>query len=323
MNGAILEPSAPLVPYTPETVSAYLNTVWPHITGHVNPILPQHSRLVRSLVLVAKPDKAMMRTDKGTIKVKLTLAMYEEEIEQAYQTIEDGEELEFGMPESGFLPEDVNALSRFVHAAVANVLHHAVGDEDDLFDAGLDSLLATRVRSSIVSAIRRSGRSADVSRNVVYSYPTISSLVHFLQTALASDREAGHSEDIHIQIERTIAEFAANLPYHQSPSTSSLTPDSGAVYAVTGTTGSLGSFYISLLLREPDVQKVYLLNRSSKSATVEQRQKDSFLDKGLDYGVVDQAIANGRAVYLEIDLSRKDLGLNQKAYEQVCIGLHP
>ena len=78
MNGAIFEPSAPLVPYTPETVSAYLDTVWPHITGHVNPILPQHSRLVRSLVLVAKPDKAMMRTDKGTVKVKLTLAMYDE-----------------------------------------------------------------------------------------------------------------------------------------------------------------------------------------------------------------------------------------------------
>lgn len=321
MNGAILEPSAPLVPYTTKTVSAYLDVVWPHIFDHVNPILPQHSRLVRSLVLVAKPDKAMLRTDKGTVKVKLTLAMYEEEIEQAYQAMEDGEGLELGMPQSGFLPEDVNALRRFLRAAVANVLHHAVGDEDDLFDAGLDSLLAIRVRSSIVSAIRRSGRSAHVSRNVVYSYPTISSLVHFLQTALASDSEAGHSEDIHIQIERTIAEFTANLPYHQSPSTSSMTLDSGAVYAVTGTTGSLGSFYISLLLREPDVHKVYLLNRSSKSATVEQRQKDSFLDKGLDYGVVDQAIANGRAVYLEIDLSRKDLGLSQKAYKQVCFFL--
>jgi hypothetical protein len=45
-----------------------------------NKISPQHSRIFKEMVLIAKPDKPMQMVDKGTVKKKAVLRDYKEEI---------------------------------------------------------------------------------------------------------------------------------------------------------------------------------------------------------------------------------------------------
>ncbi|KAA1477168.1 hypothetical protein DENSPDRAFT_786302 [Dentipellis sp. KUC8613] len=314
MNGVILVPSIQPLPQTPEDISAYLDSIWPHITQNVNPVVPQHSRLVRSLVLVARPDKAFAVTDKGTVKTKMTLLTYKEDIDVAYQEVEEGGYEEADLPPSGFSTEDTEGITKYLRTVTTNVLRYPVEDEQDLFAVGLDSLSALRIRSAVITALKKSERTADVPRNIVYSFPTIASLASYLQTHLKADGSHALSffSDVKAAVDRAIKEHTQDFPRHQ-PSKS---PE-GKVYAVTGTTGSLGSFFVSQLLDKKDVRRIYLLNRHSDSASLEQRHKSSFTDRGLDFDKLDGAVKSGRAVFVEVNLGQTRLGLDRDTYEQL------
>ncbi|TFY76549.1 hypothetical protein EWM64_g7463, partial [Hericium alpestre] len=332
LNGAILSPATPLQPHTPETVSAFLDSVWPHIAQHVNPIVPQHSRLVRSLVLVEDPAKPFLVTDKNTVKVKLTLALYQDEIEGAYRDLEEGGFEEAEVPPSGLDAKDAEGITAYVRAVVANVLKRPVPDNVDLFQEGLDSLLAIRVRSALITLLKRSGQHIDVPRNIVYSYPTVKGLVEYLQTSL-TPQASGHASsqmDIDALIEKTVEEYTRDLARRQSApekymyavtDTGDLAARQSApekyVYAVTGTTGSLGSSFVSYLLDKPDVRKIYLLNRRKPSASLAERHKAVFEERQLDYGLLEKAIQEGRAVHLEVDLADPHFGLNEAQYDEL------
>jgi len=93
------------------------------------------------------------------------------------------------------------------------------------------------------------------------------------------------------------------------------------VYAVTGKTGSLGSFFVALLLSKPEGRKIYLLNRKPEAGSIEERHQTAFRDRGLDCDLLAQAVHEGRAVRLEIALGQRNLGLNQQVYDGVRLFL--
>jgi Male sterility protein len=76
----------------------------------------------------------------------------------------------------------------------------------------------------------------------------------------------------------------------------------------------LGCSLLELLLKRGDILKIYLLNRKG-SAAQKERQRAGFKNAGLDPGVLDTK--KDVIVYLDIDLSRADLGLSKEAYEEV------
>ncbi|KAJ6492940.1 acetyl-CoA synthetase-like protein [Mycena vitilis] len=322
LNGAVISPPTPLCPYDPESISAYLEAVWPHITENVNRITPQHSQLVRPLVLVAAPTKPFVLTDKQTLNRNRTLGLYAEEIDAVYAHVEEGGYEEVALPEAGFSPHDADGITSYVQAVVRTILpdQKSVALDDDLFDAGLESLLAVRVRSAVIAALKKSGRNGSVSRDIVYSVPTQRGLARYLQDALSasSRREEQRAPDVEIgaQIAAAIEEACViDFPVHR-PAADTPRPH-GDVYAVTGTTGSLGSSFVSLLLNKPQVRKIYLLNRKSDVGSIEQRHRSVFRDRGLDYDLLAQAVNEGRAIYLEVALGQGDLGLTQEAYDRL------
>ncbi|KAJ7756323.1 acetyl-CoA synthetase-like protein [Mycena metata] len=313
LNGAIISPATQLASYDPEAVSAYLDTIWPHVE-HVNGITPQHSQLIRPLVLVAIPSKPFMLTDKQSLARKRTVSQYDDEIAAAYTRVEEGEYEEVALPEGGFMSGDAEGIAAYVQAVVDKVLRPPapLAQDADLFDAGLESLLAMRVRSALMAALKKSGKSVVVPRNIVYSAPTQRGLAKYLENALAiggvTDSE-GVVPDT--EIESSIAEMVdgctVGFPLHRPAD----------VYAVTGTTGSLGSFFTMLLLGKPEVRKIYLLNRSASTGSIEERHQTVFRDRGLDYDLLAHAVNEGRAVYLEVALGEENLGLDQKVYDAV------
>ncbi|KAJ7042934.1 acetyl-CoA synthetase-like protein [Mycena alexandri] len=311
LNGAIISPATQLPSHDPDSVSAYLDTIWPHVE-HVNGIAPQHSQLIRPLVLVAIPSKPFVLTDKQSLARKRTVSLYDDEIAAAYTRVEEGEYEEVVLPERGFAPGDAEGIAAYVQAVVGKVLRPPVtlAQDADLFDAGLESLLAMRVRSALMAALRKSGKSAIVPRNIVYSAPTQRGLARYLENVLAAEGVAG-GVGPDTEIETSIAEMVdactIDLPLHR--------PED--VYAVTGTTGSLGSCFVTLLLRKPEIRKIYLLNRSASGRSIEERHRTVFHDRGLDYDLLAHAVNEGRVVYLEVALGQDNLGLDQKIYDAV------
>lgn len=358
LNGTILTPARPLVPYNEETANAFLDEIWPHVVSNVNSVVPRHSRLVRPLVLVASPDKPFLFSDKGTIKGRASLAQYDEVIDAAYRFVESGDDgTEYGTP-LPFDPFNGASVEAYVRKLVSDVLGHAVEPNKDLFTAGLDSLLATRLRMEMNACFKKARIVRTLPRNAVYAHPTIISLARYLQSSASSvsvpesngnpvnkrtpNEQALNEHVSNGQVEGLIAEsletrrslieqaitsFTSNFPEHRAQRTCA-TPNirSGDVYAVSGTTGSLGATFVSVLLQQPRVDKIYLMNRRNLDGiSMAQRHKSSFQDKGLDASKLEEAVSTGRVVYLEVELGEPKLGLPDATYEQVrtpCVRSH-
>ncbi|KAG8684994.1 hypothetical protein FRC09_015020 [Ceratobasidium sp. 395] len=80
---------------------------------------------------------------------------------------------------------------------------------------------------------------------------------------------------------------------------------------VTGTTGALGSYLLAHLLENDRVEKVWAMNRRSRE--VEQRQRASFIDKGLDVGL----LKSNKLVLVEANLEAEDLGVEAELFDEI------
>ncbi|KAF7299983.1 Acetyl-CoA synthetase-like protein [Mycena kentingensis (nom. inval.)] len=317
LNGVIISPPPS---YTLSAADEYLDAVWPHISSAVNPAVPQHSRLIRPLVLAVDPARPFVITDKGSLDRKRTLAKYEQDINAAYVRVEHGAYEEVPIPEGGFAGGDVEGVTKYVQAVVEHILLPAapIPLEQDLFYAGLESLMAMRVRTGVVAALRKAGAAVEVPRNIAYLRPTQAALVAFILDALESgDGSAAKHTDAETKVAEAIARHTANFPVHQPGSDASVSKVQGDVYAVTGTTGSLGSFFVAMLLRQPQVRKVYLLNRKSAGKTAQQRHEAAFRDRGLDGVALADAVDAKRAVYVDIALGEPKLGVSDAVYNEL------
>ncbi|KAI0035747.1 male sterility protein-domain-containing protein [Vararia minispora EC-137] len=317
LNGAIIAPSPPLPFDSDEAVSAYLDLVWPHIDGHVNRLAPQHSRLLRPLVLVMRNAKPFPYSDKGTVKSAAAIALYREEIDNAYKDLESGRGavlVDVAFPTD---QRDEVGIRAFVNALIRDALGKDIPMDVDLFRAGLDSLLATKLRISASAALRQSGHRSDLPRNAVYANPTGLSfaryLCHFVDTRRNGAGLATSGEGDPLPgIERMIARYVQDLPQHMP----AMLP-CGTVYAVTGTTGSLGSAFLARLLEQPQTRCVYLLNRRRSTLSMLDRHRMSFAERGLDWPALEHALACGRVVFLEIDIGEPRFGLDDQIYAKL------
>ncbi|RDL29894.1 uncharacterized protein BP5553_10521 [Venustampulla echinocandica] len=61
-----------------------IELVWPAVVD-ANALVPEHVRVARNLVIVASPDKPLVRAGKGTVVRRLTTRLYQKEIEETYR----------------------------------------------------------------------------------------------------------------------------------------------------------------------------------------------------------------------------------------------
>lgn len=125
-NGVLVDPA----PGT-QGPRSFIDEIWPTIVA-MNKEVPMHSRLVRELVLVANPGRPFALTDKGTVRGKITLALYEKEIEDAYSHLEDSTSSKWELP----VTFDVESIQTFLVTVIEEVLGREVNNSDDLFAQG-------------------------------------------------------------------------------------------------------------------------------------------------------------------------------------------
>lgn len=184
---------------------------------------------------------------------------------------------------------------------------------------GMDSLLAVRLRAFILQLLKKAGVPNQlVPRNLVYDYPTISSLADYITGAISSlhsDPTSADAPSIASRVSALVDRYTSNL--NERTWDASEQGDGLEYVVITGTTGSLGSFLLDQLLRRASVARVYCLNRKSDEDTVD-RQLHGFRDKGIDTTLLEEA--NGkRAFFYDVDLSLPDLGLAKEDYEKVSV----
>ena len=181
------------------------------------------------------------------------------------------------------------------------------------------SLSATFLRNRIIGALRSSSdanaqkAAFGVTQDIVFSFPTIKQLATHIAVlvlhgnavdvaGIASTKDA---------INKMIDKYSVGLG---DLVVSNVQSSAGAVVLLTGSTGGLGSHLLESLLSNTDVRKVYAYNRPSKtSASIFDRQKDAFVDRGLDSAL----LCLEKLVFVEGDSALPKLGLQDSLFEEV------
>lgn len=180
------------------------------------------------------------------------------------------------------------------------------------------SLSATFLRNRIVNGLRSSAdpaatlASTHVENGIVYANPTVVLLASAV-VALGSPASAGTSSSAVEAVQSMIEKYSAGMPIITPEALAAKKPEF-AVVLLTGSTGGLGSQLLSACLCDNHVQRIYVLNRPSVKATSEERHRSTFLDRGLDVGL----LASPKLVYLEGDAGKDQLGLYKELYDEVC-----
>ena len=176
------------------------------------------------------------------------------------------------------------------------------------------SLSATFLRNQIIGALSsatdaEAQKAANgVTQDFVFNYSTLRQL-----TIATIDliNNSTSQPDRTTSIKELISRFS-DLPQVSSQESQS---SSTSIVVLTGSTGALGSHILASLLLEPQVTKVYTLNRGKD---IQARQKLSFSQKGLPEGL----LVNPKLTQLTADLSHPTLGLDEETFEKVGVTKH-
>ncbi|KAK0219168.1 NRPS-like enzyme [Armillaria fumosa] len=201
-------------PSNTERLAEYRASIWDTITK-VNEQAPQHSRIYKEMILVAKPSKPFEFTAKGTLRRNDILKAYEQEIEDLYKAVDGISQTDVVIPQLWTL-KNVMAMIREI---VTAVFERKVGDTDDIFVVGGDSLTAMSIRNSVLRALRKSKVvPVTVVRalppNFVFDLPSISVMSAFIHGIVLS---AQASPAIELSTRSEEADEAAHREVGPSP----------------------------------------------------------------------------------------------------------
>lgn len=280
-------------------VEAFVGAVWPQVQD-ANESVPTYARVMRDHIGVAARHKPFKTTAKGSTQRRQVNEDYKSEVEVLYnrQNETSRDVLKDGSLES---------VEQFVRRAVISQLGRDIGDEDDLYVSGFDSLQTTSLANTLSKAITRNDDDGHrrVTTHMIYDNPSIASLsllITDLLDAKSTRAEISRTDRINGLLES----FTQDLPQPRKTTTSRPTSE-GNIVLLTGSTGSFGSYILDTLLGDEAVKKIYCLNRSLDAET---RQTQSHHEKGL------KAIEQNRKrfEFIQADFSEDRLGLPENIY---------
>ncbi|KAF5351512.1 hypothetical protein D9758_007194 [Tetrapyrgos nigripes] len=309
--GVIIAPSPDKVfdPQDTEKLAEYRSLIWPTV-DKANDFAPAHSRIFKEMILVTHPDKPFQRTPKGSPKRNAVLKDYAEEIEAAYTAFDESSQTQFDPPKSWNAEDCIS----FIHVAFQSIMKgdSELGDEDDIFQRGCDSLQVTWIRNTVLHALKFNDQVniREIPQNFVYAYPTARQLGKYMTNLVQGKAlEMADTSSRAQQMKSLVNKYTKDFPKRDQIASSVKADTPGAVL-ITGTTGYLGSHLLARLLESKEFAKVYALNRPS-STTLVSRQEKSFNGRGLDIAL----LGSPKLVLLEGDSSKPLLGLQNEVHE--------
>lgn len=276
----------------------------------VNETAPAYAKLQRDHITFTRPDRPMILADKGTIKRTATAKAYDEEIEQLYAQANDS-----SLPTIKLDAEDLESLEKGLQELLVGTLGlESIASEQDIFAVGADSLqvmnLVRQLRSSFEAQHGHGVVSPHlITPKIVYANPTAAKLANTLHQMSGHTAEAsGKLEEQRIKkMEEMLNKYSQDLTKASTEGDHVKQDDEKLTVVLTGSTGSLGSYLLDVLLSSERVKKIICLNRGVHS---EDKQKNMNASRGLvtEWG-------SDKAQFLTTDLSKPRLGLNSHDYD--------
>ncbi|THU99130.1 acetyl-CoA synthetase-like protein [Dendrothele bispora CBS 962.96] len=310
--GIIVLPSPNHVfdPSDTDKLAEYRTLVWPTVE-QANEFAPAHSRIFKEMILVADPKKPFEMTPKGTPRRNAVLRDYAEEIESAYGAFDESSQVQFPPPKSWSTEDCIS----FIHSAIKSIMTDVeLGNDDDIFQKGCDSLQVTWIKNTVLHALKSNDK-VDIRalpHNFVYAYPTPRKLGVYISNLAEGKSSDGMDTESRIrQMEALSQKYSTNFPRHDNTTNEAATGTSEVVL-ITGTTGYLGSHILAHLLDSDSFAKVYALNRASSNGLAA-KQEMSFIERGFDTAL----LRSSKLVMLESDLGKEFLGLSRDMYNTI------
>ncbi|WVR04200.1 hypothetical protein IAU60_001200 [Kwoniella sp. DSM 27419] len=273
-----------------------------------NAVSPSFAQISMDMCAIVPSDQAQVKSlpksSKGTIQRGVAYEVFKQEIEKLY----DGVEAQAEQLEKRPLP----AIEAVVQSTIDRVCSSRLKVDSlttttDLFAWGVDSLMATRIRSALVKDLN-TGKAA-LSNNVVFEQPSIERLARYIYD-LQEERDVVDSKG---QAHQLMQELATKYGAFEksSPVTGRVT-DRGKTVVLTGGTGSLGAFLIHELVNLPPdmIERVICLVRAPDDQSAGGRIATALGDRAL-------AMDSSRVVAYASDLSQPTLGLTGEVYRDL------
>ncbi|KAJ5992946.1 acetyl-CoA synthetase-like protein [Penicillium sp. IBT 35674x] len=294
-------------PYTgiPEMdTKTFIQEIWPTVQA-ANQTIAAHGRVMKSRIGIAPRGKTFERTPKGSVKRRSVLQNFEKEINEIYQAGLE-EDLDSHLPEG----PDRASLLKYIREIMSQVLEKPdVPVNQDLYSLGLDSLMTMQVAKVLqrgIQNLQQKLKPGSISPQIIYSNPTVELLAGVISNMVEGKSQEAVPRDEKIQ--KMVEKYTSDLPEagHKTTKQSA----SPSTILLTGSTGSLGTYLLHILLENPSISKVYCLNRSD----AEERQKKGLEEKGL---LVDANNWASKAEFLTTSLGEAHFGLDEDKYEEL------
>lgn len=279
-------------PQTEQARQELLDGLKPYV-AKLNDSAPGFAKLRRTHVAFTRPDKPMLRTDKGTVKRAATVKLYEKEIDRLYADAENSTSTVNNVELD--TRDEVETAKALRHMLIQTVGLQDLAVHDDIFAAGADSLQVMSLVRQLKSSLggKETRIPADlISSRIIYSNPTASGLAKALHSMI--EQGSQDPKEIGRARIRKQEDMLAKYAKHN------------LTVVLTGSTGSLGSYLLDCLLTSSQISKVICLNRGDNS---EERQKTVNIPRRL---ISDW---ESRVTFLGIELGKPRLGLDHNSYD--------
>ncbi|KAG6364881.1 hypothetical protein INS49_006485 [Diaporthe citri] len=316
----LIEPTQAAVENEPLDTSQqaeHIERIWPSIQ-EANKEAPAHARVEKALILILPGP--LLRAGKGTIQRAASIAQYRSDIDALYANADviNGEDDETqGATAPSIDMDDSESAKHFISESVGNVtgwsnpetvLETDGGQEPDtatFFDRGMDSLMALQ----LLRILRRGLHRPDLGLSTIYSNPTISQL----QAVIVSRDNASKNDDSLLMqpLLETYSEAIQQIQKPESTRAKFVAHDKRVTAVLTGSTGTIGTFFLHALMARPEIKHVICLNRSQDGGRTAQVSR--LAAAGIELGDQDQQ----RVTFLQADLSQPLLGLNWVTYREL------
>ncbi|KAL8995489.1 MAG: hypothetical protein Q9169_004783 [Polycauliona sp. 2 TL-2023] len=183
------------------------DSIW-SMVEKANTLSLHKNQLQKDYITFTEPDKAFIRTDKGTIKRHATLALFADYIERFYNS--RGEDSDAVTVDTTSVESIAKSVRQILGSSLPAV-HEALPDTD-LFSIGLDSILVFRV----VKAIRASmGLQDRLAPRHLYASPTLAKFSATL-ARLANEASKSNGEGATDAVDDDMTRMKAMIDQHKA-----------------------------------------------------------------------------------------------------------
>ncbi|KAF2968004.1 hypothetical protein GQX73_g5534 [Xylaria multiplex] len=302
--GVIIEPST-----YPVNITEFKNSIWPIIV-EAGKQMDSHATLSSlASVIITTEDQKIPRSDKGSVSRKEVYRLFESEIRQAYELMDNT--TVGGASQVLFRDDSLEgALKKIVASElVESIDSDALGVDDDLFELGLNSLQCVRIHRAVRTAVQHATNGGYLlvqmpSKDFVHRNPSVARMA-------AALRLNGHDDVIQ---DHTMEDYVSRY---------SLSTGSSHVVLLTGSSGSLGSHLLAHLIKLPEVVQVVCVRRIG----AQNQADDTDIHEELTKELIKEAASKGASIspihlykvsVIPIQPSKQHLGLSEGRYSALC-----